>query len=102
MKVSVISVENSRPNITMAPRPRYNSVPAPGLNTRGDRPKMVVMLDIMIGLSRARTLSITASIDANPLVLTLRMVRSIIRIGLFTTVPMRIRKPSMVITSKGW
>ena len=63
---------------------------------------MVVMLDIMIGLSRARVLSSTASTDAIPLVLMLRLVRSMIRIGLFTTVPMRIRKPSMVITSKDW
>ena len=102
MKVSVISVENSKPNITIAPRPRYNSVPAPGLNTRGDRANMVVIVEIMIGLMRARVLSITASIDAIPLVLMLRIVRSMMRMGLFTTVPIRIRKPSMVITSKGW
>ena len=59
------------------------------------------MLEIMTGLSRARTLSTTASTDFIPLVFMLRMVRSMIRMGLFTTVPMRMRKPNMVIMSKG-
>ncbi len=59
-KINVTSVAKNRPNNTIAPTPRYNSVPAPGIKTRGDNQQTVVIIDIMIGFSLDSTAEITA------------------------------------------
>ena len=41
--------------------PRYNSEPAPEARTRGSRPNVVVNMLIMMGRTRVRTASLTAS-----------------------------------------
>ena len=49
------------------PRPRYNSLPAPGFNTSGIRPKIVVPVVIMIGRMRVRVDSTIAWWASRPL-----------------------------------
>ena len=62
----------------------------------------MVMLDIMIGRSRAAVLSRTAARIAMPRRRIFCMARSTSRMGLLTTVPIKTRKPSIVIMSNGW
>ena len=100
INVIVTNEENSKPNSTIAPKPRYSSVPAPGCNTSGDKPNTVVVVDITIGRSRERVASRTASILLMP-AFKLRKDFSTNNIGLFTTVPIKTTKPSMVMTSNG-
>lgn len=100
-KVTVTMAVPSRPNSTMAPTPRYSSVPSPGISTSGASPHTVVMVVMAMGRSRERTASLTDSATAMP---PRRLVSAscTIRIGLLTTVPIRIKKPSMEIMSNGW
>ena len=62
----------------------------------------MVIIDIMIGRMRERTASSTADLADCPRVLKFLSACSTIRIGLFTTVPISTRKPSIVIRSNGW
>jgi len=48
-KINVTKVENISPKRTIAPTPRYSSVPAPGKTTNGAIPNTVVVVDIKIG-----------------------------------------------------
>ena len=62
---------------------------------------MVVRVDMAMGLSLEEMASRTASSALAPCSFICVIARSTIRIGLFTTVPIRMRKPSMEIMSKG-
>ena len=70
--------------------------------TSGTSPKSDVSVDIKIGLIRFCVASIIASGTAILSSFKCRTVCSIIRIALFTTIPVRITKPNIVSISSGW
>ena len=72
------------------------------MKTNGDSPQMVVSVDIAIGRNLTSTAWLTASSAEAPDSSANLIARSTIRIGLLTTVPIRIRKPSIEIISKDW
>ena len=63
-KVSVSNIDPKIPHNTIIPTPRYNSVPSPGINTNGARPRMVVAVDIKMGRKRVCTAARMASTNS--------------------------------------
>ena len=59
--------EKNTPPITTDPRPLYNSEPGPGNSIRGNIPKILVSVDIKIGLTLVFADSKIASILDNAL-----------------------------------
>ena len=98
-RIKVKTVEISSPPKSTLPKPRYSSLPAPGKSTRGAKPNTVVIVVMKIGRMRLRTLSKTAGTNSKFSVRISVSDWCTSRIGLLTTVPIKITNPSMVSTS---
>ena len=98
--IKIKIAEKNNPPMTTEPKPLYNSEPAPGNNTNGNIPNILVNVDIKIGLTLVLADSKIASILDIFFCLIKSTVCSTNKIELLTTIPIKIRNPSNVNISR--